>query len=39
VVHGFFTDIIRRVGVPELEEKLTQDIEAELAATVGKGDA
>lgn len=39
VVHGFFTDIIRRVGVPELEEKLTQDIEAELAATVGRGDA
>jgi Fe-S cluster assembly protein SufD len=34
VVHGFFNDIIRRIGVPELQERLVQAIEAELAGLV-----
>jgi len=32
VVHGFFADIIRRIGVPELEARLLAAVEAELAA-------
>lgn len=36
VVHGFFQDLIRRIGVPELEEKLTATVEAELAKNVLK---
>ena len=31
IVHGFFNDIIRRIGVPELQERLVEAIEAELA--------
>jgi Fe-S cluster assembly protein SufD len=34
VLHGFFADLIRRVGVPDLEERLTATVEAELAKTV-----
>jgi Fe-S cluster assembly protein SufD len=34
VVHGFFNDIIRRIGVPELQERLVQAIEAELAGVL-----
>jgi Fe-S cluster assembly protein SufD len=34
VVHGFFNDIVRRVGVPELEERLMATVEAELAKNV-----
>jgi len=34
VVHGFFNDIIRRIGVPELQDRLVQAIEAELAGVV-----
>ena len=34
VVHGFFNDLIRQVGVPELEAKLTETVEAELAKNV-----
>ncbi|MGA8258521.1 MAG: Fe-S cluster assembly protein SufD [Nocardioides sp.] len=34
VLHGFFNDLIRKVGVPSLEEKLTQTVEAELAKNV-----
>ncbi|MDF9715256.1 Fe-S cluster assembly protein SufD [Nocardioides sp. ChNu-153] len=30
VVHGFFDDLIRRVGVPELEERLLAVVESEL---------
>ena len=30
VVHGFFADIIRRVGVPEIEARLLAAVEAEL---------
>ena len=36
VVHGFFTDLIRQIGVPELEQKLTGAVEAELAKNVLK---
>jgi Fe-S cluster assembly protein SufD len=35
VVHGFFADIIRRIGVPEIESRLLVALEAELATTVG----
>jgi Fe-S cluster assembly protein SufD len=35
VVHGFFADIIRRVGVPEIEARLLAAVEAELAVNVG----
>ncbi len=35
VVHGFFADIIRRIGVPEVEEHLMTAVETELAAYVG----
>ena len=34
VVHGFFTDLIRQIGVPELEEKLVATVEAELEKNV-----
>lgn len=34
VVHGFFNDLIRQIGVPDLEEKLTATVEAELAKNV-----
>jgi Fe-S cluster assembly protein SufD len=30
VVHGFFADIIRRIGVPQVEERLMAEIEKEL---------
>ena len=36
VLHGFFDDLIRRVGVPSLEEKLTATVEDELAKNVLK---
>ncbi len=32
---GFFADIIRRIGVPELEEQLIEAIRVELEASVG----
>lgn len=34
VVHGFFNDLIRQIGVPDLEERLTATVEAELAKNV-----
>ena len=34
VLHGFFNDLIRKVGVPSLEGKLTETVEAELAKNV-----
>ncbi|HWJ81021.1 MAG TPA: Fe-S cluster assembly protein SufD [Nocardioides sp.] len=37
VVHGFFNDLIRQVGVPALEESLAATVEAELAKNVLKG--
>ena len=39
VVHGFFSDLIRRIAVPELEEQLAATVEAELAKNVLSPDA
>ncbi len=36
VVHGFFNDLIRRIGVPALEEQLISTVEAELEKNVGR---
>ncbi|MGO4257697.1 Fe-S cluster assembly protein SufD [Marmoricola sp. RAF53] len=36
VVHGFFNDLIGRIGVESLEAKLTETVEAELAKNVLK---
>ncbi|GAB3996961.1 Fe-S cluster assembly protein SufD [Nocardioides marmoraquaticus] len=38
VLHGFFQDLIRKVGVPSLEERLTATVEEELAKNVLRGD-
>jgi Fe-S cluster assembly protein SufD len=35
VVHGFFADIIRRIGVPEVETRLLAAVEKELEIIVG----
>ena len=35
VVHGFFVDIIKKIGVPALEERLMATVEAELEKNVG----
>jgi Fe-S cluster assembly protein SufD len=37
VVHGFFADIIRKIGVPELESQLLETLEAELAVNINAG--
>ncbi len=34
VVHGFFNDLIRKIGVPAIEEKLVETVEAELSKNV-----
>jgi len=36
VVHGFFNDLIRKIGVPELEEQLVLTVEKELEKNVGR---
>ena len=36
VVHGFFADIIRKIGVPQIEARLLATVEAELAKNVIK---
>ena len=36
VVHGFFNDLIRKVGVPSIEDRLLTTVEAELAKNVLK---
>ena len=36
VVHGFFNDLIRRIGIPSVEEELLATVEAELAKNVLK---
>jgi Fe-S cluster assembly protein SufD len=36
VVHGFFNDLIRKIGVPEIEGSLVETVEAELAKNVLK---
>jgi Fe-S cluster assembly protein SufD len=39
VVHGFFNDIIRKIGVPAIEDQLLATVEAELAKNVtGQGE-
>ncbi|WOP18483.1 Fe-S cluster assembly protein SufD [Raineyella sp. LH-20] len=35
VVFGFFTEIIAKIGVPDIEQRLLEAVTAELAATVG----
>ena len=35
-MHGFFNDLIRKIGVPSIEEKLLETVEAELAKNVLK---
>jgi Fe-S cluster assembly protein SufD len=35
VVHGFFADIIRKIGVPAIEAQLLNAVEAELAINIG----
>ena len=35
VVHGFFADIIRKIGVPAIETQLLAAVEAELAINIG----
>ncbi|QCW50645.1 Fe-S cluster assembly protein SufD [Nocardioides dongxiaopingii] len=37
VLHGFFQDLIRKIGVPSLEAKLTETVEDELAKNVFRG--
>jgi len=39
VVHGFFNDLIRKVGIPSVEEKLLETVEAELAKNVLRDDS
>jgi Fe-S cluster assembly protein SufD len=39
VVHGFFADIIRKIGVPAIEQRLMASVERELAAEVGVASA
>ena len=34
VVHGFYNDLIRQVGVPAIEDNLVATVEAELAKNV-----
>jgi Fe-S cluster assembly protein SufD len=34
VVHGFFNDLIRKIGVPAIEEKLVKTVETELEKNV-----
>ncbi len=36
VVHGFFADILRKIGVPQIEEQLLAAVENELAVHVGR---
>ena len=36
VVYGFFNDLIRKVGIPSIEDKLLETVEAELAKNVLK---
>ena len=36
VVHGFFNDLIRKIGVPALEDRLIETVENELEKNVGR---
>jgi Fe-S cluster assembly protein SufD len=37
VIRGFFGELIARIGIPALEERIAASIEAELAARAGEG--
>ena len=39
VVHGFFADIIRKIGVPQIEGRLLETVERELEKNVGANPA
>ncbi|HEU5353720.1 MAG TPA: Fe-S cluster assembly protein SufD [Actinocrinis sp.] len=39
VVRGFFADVIAQIGIPDVEERLMEKVEAELARTVGSSAA
>jgi len=39
VLHGYFDDLIRKIGVPDLQEQLTRTVETELARNVLREDA
>ncbi|HEY1821394.1 MAG TPA: Fe-S cluster assembly protein SufD [Trebonia sp.] len=36
VIRGFFGELVARIGVPELEQRITESIEAELSANTGR---
>jgi Fe-S cluster assembly protein SufD len=37
VVRGFFADLLAKIGVPDLEDRLLAAVDAELAISVGTG--
>ncbi|WP_042363827.1 Fe-S cluster assembly protein SufD [Streptacidiphilus neutrinimicus] len=37
VVRGFFAELVQQIGLPELQERLIEKIDAELEASVGAG--
>ena len=37
VVRGFFADVVARIGIPDLEERLMRKVEAELSRSVSGG--
>lgn len=37
VVHGFFAELVREIGIPSIEQRLLANIEAELELAVGQG--
>jgi Fe-S cluster assembly protein SufD len=39
VVHGFFADIIHKIGLPDVEKGLMQAVEKELAINIGTPDS
>ncbi len=39
VVRGFFAELVQRIGLPDVEERLMASIDAELAASVGSAPA
>jgi Fe-S cluster assembly protein SufD len=39
VVRGFFADVVARIGIPDLEERLMQKVEAELSRSVSNDTA
>jgi Fe-S cluster assembly protein SufD len=39
VIRGFFGELVARIGIPELEERIARAIEAELSARVGEREA